>query len=141
MAEKTALDLLAELRLSDGINKIELSHELEEIFSNEPPKVEGMFVSLLNRVLISNVEPRFTEIAKSEFYKLRISVYEDIDGRFRVAMGVSYLQDFEDFDVDLDMRVMLLMINEISKVHLDLVLNDVCINDIQFRNGELVDYA
>lgn len=79
----------------------------------------------------------FKEISEGEFYDLEIRPYYDVDGIFRISIQISFLQDFNEPDTSLNEKVGLFLFNEILKRNLDILVNDICINDVQFRNGTL----
>lgn len=79
----------------------------------------------------------FKTISEGEFYDLEIRPYYDVDGIFRISIQISFLQDFNEPDTSLNEKVGLFLFNEILKRNLDILVNDICINDVQFRNGTL----
>lgn len=141
MAE-SLLSLLNAIRSSsEEEQKRDLSLKVEEILENDSRYIQGMFFSVFNRVIISNRVPELEELSKGEFFTTRVTTYVDDDNRTRVAIGITYLQDFRFPDDTLDDRVLDAVVEAIKKDNLDLVFNDVCVNLLQSRNGERVVYA
>ena len=130
-----SLNLLNALRHSKGDEKIELSRQLEESLEKDPRYIQGAFFSIFNRIIISNLEPKLTKIYNGEFFTVRITTYKDFNSKTHVAIGLSYLQDFDNFDNDLDDKVSSLIIKTIKEENLDIIFNDICVNLIQYRNG------
>ena len=131
---ENALDLLSELKNSVGAKKVALSKSFEQILQNDARHIRGAFFHILNRIIVSRTEPSFSQIAETEFYTVRVAPYQD-SGVTRVAVGLSYLQDFEQDSPGLDDRIALLIVQGLKEQNLDLIFNDVCVNLTQYRNG------
>lgn len=132
----TILKLLSDLREAEGEEIAVLSKKFEKNLEKDSKIVKGIFYSVFNRVLLTNAVPELSKIVESGFFDARVVTYKDFDSGVRVAVGLSFLQDYEDFIPDLDDQVAAAIVGELEKNNLQLVFNDICVNSIQYRNGD-----
>lgn len=113
--------------------KKELSARLSSFLAEDKE-----FASLVLHSLALNVMksvPALVPVLTSEFFQVRHAVYRDMDGQAKVAMGVAYLQDFQEPDEKLDGVVLQALLRELEARNLDLLVNDVTVNLLQLRDS------
>lgn len=115
--------------------KIALSNELSSLLEEEPAPF-SMFLQQKIGNLLRRTQT-FRKIMEANFYEFSNRVYVDNDGVSRMAIGISYVPfDYisgENFDYEIIVKV----IDELKKRNLDLIVNDVSVNLLQIRNGEI----
>lgn len=132
----TFLELSEELASSrDSVEKAEITEKLADFLGEEKDFSETVLRPLLLTEL-SRVTS-LTSIMEGEYFSLRQRVYTDVTSRPRVALGVAFLQDHEDYDPDLDLRVATEILSVLTRENLDLLVNDITVNSVQVRDGAL----
>lgn len=94
----------------------------------------GFLLPIIDRTIF-RVGGTFEEITVDEFYELNIVVYRDVDGFMKFAVRMSFLQDFENAAEGLDEEVAESLMSDVKRRNLDIVVNDICVNTVQYRNG------
>ena len=93
--------------------------------------------TLIRPVIMSalNEVNELRDIITGEFFKLRHQVYTDSDNKIKIAVGVVFLQDHDNSNINLDQIVLDFLIEDIKSKNLDLLVNDVTVNVLQARDG------
>lgn len=131
----TFLELSARLFSAKNTReKTKLSRDLSDLLSKEHGLTETLVGPLVMGVL-SSVES-LRPFRNEEFYYLHHRAYRDFDGVVRVAIGVAFLQHFEEVDPSLELRVLEELHAALVEQNLELLVNDLTANDVQVRNGE-----
>lgn len=94
----------------------------------------GFLLPVVDRVIF-RVGGVFEEIASDEFYELNIITYTDTDDLKKFAVRMSFLQDFENTAEGLDEEIAENLMSDVKRRNLDIVVNDICVNTVQYRNG------
>lgn len=135
---KSFIQIINELsNVSLPHEKKQLSIEAGKALKSRQNQASSIIVPIIEATKRSPEMKRFKEISEGDFYELEIRPYQDLDGFFHISIQVSFLQDFENFDNELSMKIGLFIFNELLKRNLEIVVNDICINDVQYRNGNL----
>lgn len=124
---------LAEARTEREKKKItqELSSFLGEERDFSETLIRPMMLSVIDGLEVMNT------IMSDEFFSIRQRVYRDDDKGPRIALGVSFLQDYQSPVDGLDELVLESVLAELKRQNLDLLVNDVAVNMLQFRDGAL----
>lgn len=130
------LSLIDQLAVAPNkTEKKRLSNELSKLLSLDVDYSALVLRNIVYNIFRSNDELK--AILEGDFFKLRHKPYVDDDKLTKVAIGVAYLQDYRDFNDDLDNQVALALVREIQKLNLDLVFNDITVNLSHIRNSEV----
>lgn len=97
-----------------------------------------MFHAILSSKLPRKVGGEYALICKGDFFQKEVRLYKDSDGETKVAIGISYLQDFENSSDNMDYNVLNSLLEIIKDGNLELLVNDVAVNFIQSRNGNVI---
>lgn len=116
--------------------KKSLSKEASVSLMNDSKYVKNFLHFIFSRLVLKAEISPYSEIANNDFYEVKVVPYEDIDGFYKISIRMTYLQDFENSQNDLDMKVSLLLYEELKNSNLDIIVNDICVNDVQIRNGQ-----
>ena len=131
--------LMNELRNSSTLKEKEsLSNEVSSFLSTYNKYSSSFIVSVMNFAVISNVEPKFSEYSKSEFYEYRIKAYIDDDEKIKFFLAVSFLQSYEEYDDLLEERVMAALQDILKERNFDKIVNYVSVNRLQYKDGEVL---
>jgi hypothetical protein len=84
---------------------------------------------------VFNTTSDFSNLWNSDFFITRIKNYKDNDGKTKVAIGISFLQDYLAPIEEIDEKLLDSLLNEIENHNLELIFNDVTVNFIQVRDG------
>lgn len=137
---KTFLELLEELKnVESAEEKTELTNELGLVLEEDEKYSERLLQSFFTYTLGKEVGGGFQEIVKGEFFSTRVKAYLDEDYTTKIAIGISYLQNSNNYVEDLDVQVLKTIYKELRKRNLELLVNDISVNDLQFRNGIKID--
>ena len=131
---KTFYELSQQLALAgDELVKSELQREFSLFLAQDTEFSEA----LLRNVLLHSLEASSAgrRVVDSEFYSLRQRVYRDLDGLYKVALGVAFLQAPDNHDPDLEERLMKDILVSLELLGLQAVVNDISVNGLQLRNG------
>lgn len=90
----------------------------------------------LKGYVLAMIDPDLYEFFISPEVDLSIKRYVDEDGLYKVSIGVSFVQDFNNFNKFLEQEMLETLVKEIRVRGLNLVFNDVCINGVQWRNDD-----
>lgn len=136
---KSLLNMLERLEASGSSSeKSEISNELLDFALKETRFSESLLKSHLIDLLKRESIQAINEIVASDFFKSRLKLYYDDDHQLRITFGLSFLQDLDSFDSNLENDIVLLIDEIIHRINLDFIVNDINVNSLQIRNGELV---
>lgn len=137
---KSFLELLENLRNVDSFEqKSEITSEISLALEEDEKYSERLLQSFFFHTLGREVGEGFQEIVKGDFFSTRVRAYLDEDYSTRIAVGISYLQNSNKYIEDLDAKVLVVLQKELRKQNLDLLVNDISVNELQYRNGNRVD--
>lgn len=132
--------LMNELRNSSTLKeKNKLSNEVSDFLGTYNKYSSSFIVSVMKFIVISNVEPKFSEYSKSEFYEYRIKAYIDDDDKIKFFLAVSFLQSYEEYDEELDQRVMDALQKILKERNFDKIVNHVSVNRLQYKDNEILN--
>lgn len=100
----------------------------DEDFSNT------LVYSLIMQVLRES--EKLAPVLDSEFIEIRYSVYVDNDNSLKVAVGITYLQDYMNEISGLENEVIESLVEDIEEQNFDLLINDITVNQTQYRNNK-----
>lgn len=133
---KSFIRLVNELSEAESKTKKEqLSHEASAALSRRKDQVDYIIVPIIEQLEMSDSIDGFKDITQGEFYELDVRPYYNENSVLKVSIQMSFLQDFENDHDDIDERIGLYIYNELFKRNLDTIVNDICINDVQYING------
>lgn len=136
---KTFLELLEDLKKTiDLEQKTAITRQLSLALEEDEKYAERLLQFFFAHALGREVGQGFQEIIKSDFYNTRVKAYLDEDFSVKIAVGVSYLQDSNNPIDNLDSKVINTLFEELIQNNLDLLINDISVNELQLRNGELL---
>lgn len=81
--------------------------------------------------------PELHSLIDNEFYRLRQATYRDSDGLTKISIGIALLQNHSAPRVNVEREIVEMLYGEIKRRNLDLVVNDLVVNLLQVRNGEI----
>lgn len=137
---KSFLELLEDLKNSDSQEqKAFITSELSFSLEEDEKYSERILQSFFAHTLAREVGSDFKEIVRGDFFRTRVKAYIDEDYTMKIAVGIAYLQDMNIDIPDLDRKVLEVMLAELKKKNLDLLINDISVNQLQYRNGSSVD--
>lgn len=116
---------LSKLSSSD-VNIYDRSIILSERLKNEDVDLVGYIRSLLSM--------DFYEIFNSDYCYISVKKYLDTDDYYRLAISISFIQDYKSPIDAIESFILEDLIEEIKSRNLQFVFNDVTINDKQWRN-------
>ena len=129
-----AVNELAEV--STQKEKEKLSDEAYKALLFKKEQAGSIIVPIVESFKRSSELKEFKNISESEFYDLEVYPYFDGD-KLRISIQISFLQDYEEPIEEFSDKVALFLLNDLIKRNLDILVNDICINDVQYRNGVL----
>lgn len=129
-----AVNELAEV--STQKEKEKLSDEASKALLFKKEQANSIIVPIVESFKRSSELKEFKTISESEFYDLEVYPYFD-DSKLRISIQISFLQDYEEPIEEFSDKVALFLLNDLIKRNLDILVNDICINDVQYRNGVL----
>lgn len=136
---KNLIGIVNELHDSDSlVQKRELSQLAGELLKVNKTSASSFLVPLIEKLSFYSGLDNFENIMNSEFYELKIVPYIDDDENYKISIRMSFLQDFENFSENLDELVILMIAESLSERNLDILVNDICVNLIQYRNGVIL---
>lgn len=132
---KSFLRVVNELsEVSSLTKKKKLSDEASIALEARKDRADSVVVPIIEQLeRLPDVET-FKNIASSEFYEMEIRTYYD-DELLRISVQIAFLQDFEESMDGLSEKIGFQLYNELLKRNLDILINDICVNDVQYRNG------
>lgn len=116
------------------VKKEELSKNASSLL-RDGEQVNIFLFPIINRLSLKLSELDFESIVNGDFYELNVNVYKDVDNFNKISIRMSFLQDFENSIEDFDEIVALKILEDVLRYNLDLVVNDICVNMVQYRNG------
>lgn len=132
----TFLELSAQLaNTSSLVEKKRLTKQMSAFLAQDKDFSSLLLRSLLMSCL-QDIE-LLNDVIANEFYKIRHSTYRDEDGVLKVSVGIAFLQNFLNANGALDRLLLENVIKELASNNLDLLVNDVVVNNVQVRNGDL----
>lgn len=111
---------------SSDVNIYDRSIILSERLKNEDVDLVGYIRSLLSM--------DFYEIFNSDYCYISVKKYLDTDDYYRLAISISFIQDYKSPIDAIESFILEDLIEEIKSRNLQFVFNDVTINDKQWRN-------
>lgn len=129
-----AVNELAEV--STQKEKEKLSDEASKALLFKKEQAGSIIVPIVESFKRSSELKEFKNISESEFYDLEVYPYFDGD-KLRISIQISFLQDYEEPIEEFSDKVAIFLLNDLIKRNLDILVNDICINDVQYRNGVL----
>lgn len=129
-----AVNELAEV--STQKEKEKLSDEASKALLFKKEQANSIIVPIVESFKRSSELKEFKTISESEFYDLEVYPYFD-DSKLRISIQISFLQDYEEPVEEFSNKVAIFLLNDLIKRNLDILVNDICINDVQYRNGVL----
>lgn len=129
-----AVNELAEV--STQKEKEKLSDEASKALLFKKEQANSIIVPIVESFKRSSELKEFKDISESEFYDLEVYPYFD-DSKLRISIQISFLQDYEEPVEEFSNKVAIFLLNDLIKRNLDILVNDICINDVQYRNGVL----
>lgn len=116
--------------------KEKISDEASKALLFKKEQANSIIVPIVESFKRSSELKEFKDIFESEFYDLEVYPYFD-DSKLRISVQISFLQDYEEPVEEFSDKVALFLLNDLIKRNLDILVNDICINDVQYRNGVL----
>lgn len=136
---KSLLKMLEKLEFSSSeFEKTSTSNEILDFVLVETEFSEELIKNHLLGLLKNHSSFNFHHIMNGEFFKSRLKAYYDDNGSLRIAFGIAFLQDLNSFDSCLENDIIFLIDKIIKTIKLDLIVNDITVNTLQIRNGDLV---
>lgn len=133
---RNLIGIINDLNNSESIDEKKALSKLASAKLNENnSQVSSFLTPIIDRLSFSPELSGFEAITESEFYELNLNTYVDIDDSVKISIRISFLQDFENSNEFLDEMIALKIVKELQNNGLDIIVNDVCINLIQYRNG------
>lgn len=132
--EKSFLKLIEDLRTADKKQKESISKDLSALLLDEKGRnLSGIMYSILKSVDIKNPSLNFKEILESDFITMRLREYVDErDSLVHLALGISFLQNFNSYREDYDSQVLDAILKEINFRGLEYFVNDITVNSTQW---------
>lgn len=132
---KSLITIVNELHKVSSVNDKKRLSELASYQILEAGSEAGSFLlPIVDRVVFRLGGP-FEEIASDEFYELNVIAYCDVDDLMKFSIRMSFLQDFENTVEGLDKEVAENLMSDVKRRNLDIVVNDICVNTEQYRDG------
>lgn len=94
------------------------------------------FVILLDEILAHNTELR--KVKEDGFLNYSYDSYEDSDGKNRIFVSLTYVQDYEDFNDTSEDSVYVTIFDFLKSFNVDKIVNDISVNTLHYRNGKKV---
>lgn len=129
------LEIVSDLRKADTKkSKFAITERLSDSINDDDRYVDFFLNDLIRNVVLS-LPGDFYSITQGEFYSMSVHSYMDEDFHTRVAISMSYLQDFQNHIDGLDDIVIKAIYESLLNNNLDLLVNDISVNDSHMRNG------
>lgn len=139
---RSFLELLSYLRDASSTKaKRLITDEISDSLQEDDRHVDYFLYSMFRGMISNRVSKNFAEITDSEFYRVSVKSYIDDDFKCKVAVSMSYLQDFEKPDNNLDNTIINYIHEELKKQNLEFLVNDISVNVLQLRNGIISNYT
>lgn len=132
---KSLITIVNELHKVSSVNDKKRLSELASYQILEAGSEAGGFLLPIVDRVVFRVGGPFEEIAADEFYELNVIAYCDIDDLMKFSIRMSFLQDFENTVEGLDKEIAENLMSDVKRRNLDIVVNDICVNTEQYRNG------
>jgi len=137
---RSFLELLSDLRVAETHDEIEsLTNSLSEILEEDDKHANFFLYSMFKEIAESASSKSFSSAANSEFYTVKINSYiDDEDEMFRtkIFVNMAFLQDNGNHEDNLDEKILDTIIEYLKKNNLNILVNDISVNTVQFRNGK-----
>lgn len=136
MSSTSLLKMIKEIQNTNDLIKIEsLSEEVSERLSKEDSiNISGIVYSLIKQTNLLKDSSHINDILEDEYSSLRIRKYLDEDQKYKVAVGIAYIQDFNNIEYNLDKEILEILVKKINDSGLMFIINDITVNEIQWRN-------
>lgn len=139
---KSFLELLSDLCEAKTQKKIySLTDDLSEILEKDDQYAKYFLYSMFRSIANESFSENFLSIFESEFYKAEVNSYSDDDQKTKIVINMAFLQDNIQHEENLEEKVLNSIIEYLKKNNLNILVNDISVNTLQFRNGEKVDFA
>jgi len=133
---KSLIAIVNELHnVGSDSDKKELSKMASSRIVEDDSQANSFLMPIIERISLS-FSDTFTKISSSEFYELNAVPYTDKDGLKKISLRISFLQDFESTEENLEEALLFKIVDEISKRNLEILVNDICINTMQHRTDD-----
>lgn len=132
--DKSLIDILSSLKNSTKIDdKKNNSKILEEKIFNITEKDNQLFYKTIERTLVKEIFKKYGNFLTKEFFDLTVKKYS-YKQKDKIAIQISYLQNYPKAVNDLDHKILFLVENTITKNNLNLIINDLTVNTLQKIN-------
>lgn len=130
---KSLIAIINELHKAvSDFEKEKLSKLASSKIIEDSSQANSFLMPIVERISLS-FSDTFGQITNSDFYELNIVPYFDVDNLMKISIRISFLQDFEQTEENLDEKILFKLVEEVAKRNLDLLVNDICINMTQYR--------
>lgn len=134
---RTFLELLSQLRDAKTKKKIErITDELSLILEEDDKQARFFLYPMFKWVKDNTPSKNFSKIVESEFYHTEVRAYEDDDSKTKVVVNMAFLQDNDEHEENIEEKVLNNIVKYIKENNLNYLVNDISVNDLQFRNGK-----
>lgn len=132
---KTFISLSRDLENAENVAvKKRITNDMRNMLSSDEDFSNTLVYSLIMQVLRES--EKLAPVLDSEFIEIRYSVYVDNDNSLKVAVGITYLQDYMNEISGLENEVIESLVEDIEKQNFDLLINDITVNQTQYRNNK-----
>jgi len=123
-------------QLASAESEAELAHASKLVSQNfeEDHELAVMIIKPYSKLALDTLES-FSPIRESGFYKIRTATYTDVDSLTKIAVGISFLQDYLNPIENLDEQVASHVVEFFDEMFLSLIVNDLTVNGTHYRNG------
>lgn len=132
---KTFISLSRDLENAENVAvKKRITNDMRNMLSSDEDFSNTLVYSLIMQVLRES--EKLAPVLDSEFIEIRYSVYVDNDNLLKVAVGITYLQDYMNEISGLENEVIESLVEDIEEQNFDLLINDITVNQTQYRNNK-----
>lgn len=132
---KTFISLSRDLENAENVAvKKRITNDMRNMLSSDEDFSNTLVYSLIMQVLRES--EKLAPVLDSEFIEIRYSVYVDNDNSLKVAVGITYLQDYMNEISGLENEVIESLVEDIEEQNFDLLINDITVNQTQYRNNK-----
>lgn len=129
----TFLELTALLKSADtDKSKAYISKEISKALNDSESHAEMAVRNMVRNIITETSE--LSGFLSTDDYSFRIKAYQDDDNLTKIAIGISFIQDYRNVNEALESQILRAIIEAISTHNLDFVANDITVNSTQLRN-------